>query len=344
MREPASSKVSFGGVEVCEFDSESSVDDRVIEWWTDDYKQRERLDNWDVPELTLRSDIAENFPVILESLESTEDGRERFRVLFDEDRLEEWAATRAESNDEHAEYAEWVQTRLVFALNQYSYKYRIESVGGPNSDHIVIFAMAHASAPRRIRAAIPTLSSFPVTWEQDRADHTRHLVKIHQKRVTDEGTDPIALADALFEAMTLCQDSTFEMITTIDSPYLFVVTIPTAAPPKRYVCECKHCGGTAAPTSIAPVATYAPAVPKPIAAATAPAPAVPKAVSTGPRALDVMKANRLAWEKDGLIHRIKRRAGSSADRIIAELQSCSNCTVQVTPSDREFMCIVTMLR
>ncbi len=340
----AASTVRFGGREVYEFDSESPVDDRIVEWWTNEYKERERLDNWEVPDLTLRSDIAEHFPVVLEALEATADGRERFRVLFDEERLEEWASTRAESNDENMEYADWVQTRLVFALNQYAYKYRVESVGGPGADHVAIFAMAHPSAPRRGRAAIPTLRSFPVTWDRDPADHTRHLIKPHMKRLSEGDAEPHDLILELLEKLLECDDCTVEYMPVGAAPtYIMTVIIPTAAPAAPAAAPLPAPKLTAAPLpAAAPLSAAAPLpAPKPVVMGGAGA---ARPLFSGPRAIDIMKANRLAWDRDALdtrIHRIKRRAGD-CDRIIAELAKCGNCTVVATPKDRQYMCVVTM--
>lgn len=311
----------------------AEADDRIVEWWTEEYKTAERLDNWEVPDLTRRSDIADNFPVVLEPLEPTADGRERFRVMYDEDRLEEWANTRAESNDENAEYAEWVQTRLVFALKQYSYKYRVESVGGPGADHVVIFAMAHQSAPRRGRAAIPTLRSFPVMWDRDPADHTRHLIKPHMKRLSETDADPTEVILQLLDKLLECDDCTVEyMPVGAAATYIMTVIIPSAEPPAVSPPPPPSTKWSGFSDTVVPLA---------------PSLATP----SGSRAIDVMKAYHLAWdrdESDPRIHRIKRRAGDTqlksrtGDSRIAELEKCVDCTVKVTPEDRVYMCVVTI--
>ena len=325
-----------------------TTDERVVEWWTDEYKTTERLANYEVPDLTLRSDITDNFPVVLAPLEPTADGRERFRVLYDEERLEEWASTRAESNDENAEYAEWVQTRLVFALNQYSYKYKVESVGGLAADHVLIFAMAHPSAPRRGRAAIPTLRSFPVSWDRDPADHTRHLIKPHMKRLREGEDEPNAVISQLLEKLLECDDCTVEYMPIGAAPtYIMTVIIPSAEPPATALpppAPLRDHAREPVPAKIATPAVAVPAVAAAVAMGGAGAGTIVRSVPAGPRAIDVMKANRLAWDRDALdtrIHRIKRRAGDTA-HIIAELQKCGNCTVEVTPKDRIYMCVVTL--
>lgn len=302
-------------------------DERVIEWWTDEYQTAERLADWEVPDLTLRSDIEEHFPVVLQALPASEDGRERFVVKFD-DRLHMWAETRAESYDEHDEYADWVQTRLIFALRQYSHKYRMESEG--SADHVAIFAMAHPSAAaRRARAAIPTLRGFPVSWDRDPADHTRHLIKLHSKRAADERVDLIKMADDIVDALAECKDCTFEPAET-GSQYLMIVTIPTAEPPAAAPAP------RPAPVHVAPVAP-------------APRPAAPALGGaggpSGPRALDVMRANRLAWDRDrrdGRIHHIKHRSRDQEPRILAELSKCSDCKVEPTPRDADYMCTLIL--
>jgi hypothetical protein len=306
-------------------------DDRTVEWWTDEYKTAERLADFEVPDLTLRDYIVEHFPVVLQALPASDDGRERFVIKFD-DRVDEWADMHAESNDEHADYADWVQTRLVFALRQYSHKYRIESAGG--EDHVVIFAMAHPSAAaRRARAAIPTLRGFPVSWDRDPADHTRHLIKLHSKRAADERVDLDQMAKDMVDALVECKDCTIAPPkATDDSLYLMVVTIPTAEAP----------AAVAAPR-YAPAAVvtprYAPAV-------VAPAPAMGGAGGPSrPRALDVMRANRLAWDRDhrdSRVHRIKHRSRDQEPRILAELARCCDCSVDPTPRDPEYMCVMTL--
>lgn len=296
---------------------------RIVEWWTEEYKIAERLEDWDVPDLTLRSDIEEHFPVSVLPLPASEDGRERFVVTFDA-RVDEWATTRAESHEEFIDYADWVHTRLVFALRQYSHKYRLESERG--DDYVVIFSMAHPSAAaRRGRAAIPTLRGFPVTWDRDPVDHTRHLVKIHYRRISDERVDPVRIAENLVDALFECKDCTFEAAPA-DSPYLLIVTIPTAEPP-----------------AVAAAAAPAPAVaaPAPAAAAAAPAhrPFVPVLLSHG-----------LVWKFDELdrrIHKIERVArghrvinAEQEAAILKDLANCTDCTVERCPGNRQFMFIV----
>jgi hypothetical protein len=303
----------------------NEYDDRIVEWWTDEYKTAERLADFEVPDLTLRDYIEEHFPVVIQMLPASEDGRERFVVKFDS-RVDEWAETRAESNDENADYADWVQTRLVFALRQYSHKYRIESEGG--DDHVAIFAMAHPSAAaRRARAAIPTLRGYPVTWDRDPTDHTRHMIKLHSKRAADEGDNIYKLMDDMVDALVECKDCTIAP-SEAGSPYLIVVTIPTAE---------------------APAAAPAPA----------PRPAMAAAMggAGGPRHrpfIPVLQAKNLMWkqdERDRSVHFIKRDARGyrklSADEqneIIRELRTCTDCTIELCPpSDRAFFCIVTKL-
>jgi hypothetical protein len=285
-------------------------DDRIVKWWTEESISDERTQDWSVPDLTLRNDIEAHFPVRLESMPATEDSSERFRVVFDTERLGEWARTRAESHDEYVDYADWVQTRLVYALRQYKYKYMIESVGAFDADYVVIFSMAHPSA-RRGRAAIPTLCNFPVKWDRDSADHTRHMVKPNLKRISEAGIAPEKVATDLFDALQQCADCTIELA-EVGSPYILIVTIPSALPPTA----------ESAPAPRAPTPVLAPA---------------------GMRALDVMRANRLAWNRVGRKHFIKHRAPEHEARILAELAKCSDCTIELTPSDAEYMCVLTLL-
>ncbi len=319
-------------------------DERVVEWWTDEYKTAERLEGWEVPDLTLRSDIEEHFPVVLQSLPASEDGRERFVVKFD-DRVDEWAAMRAESQDENAEYADWVQTRLVFALRQYSHKYRLESEGGESRDHVAIFAMAHPSAAaRRARAAIPTLLGFPVKWRRDRTDHTRHFIELDPKRM-NETYDPAKLTEDMVDALTECKDCTFEAVES-GSPYLMIVTIPSAEPP-------------AAAPAPRPAPRPTPVHAAPAAAAPVPAPRPAMGGAGGYRHkpfIPILLSKKIQWKQDALdrsVHRIRldvrTASGSRAlsadeqNEIVHELRTCTDCRVELCPRDRMFFCIVTKL-
>lgn len=293
-------------------------DDRIVKWWTESYKIDERTQDWEVPNLTLRKDIETYFPVRLESMPAAEDSHaERFRIVFDTMRLEECRAY-ADSHDEYEDYAEWVQTRLVFALNQYKHKYIIESVGAYDADYVVIISMAHSSA-RRYRAAIPTLLGFPVTWTQDPSDHTRHLIKPHLKRIRDSGVAPEKIANDLLDALQQCADCTLESPEP-ESPYILIVKIPSAAPPAPE------------PAPVAPASALR------VAAA-----AVAVAAATTPRALDVMRANRLAWDREGRKHFIKHRTREQEARILDELAACSDCTIERTPTNLVYMCVLTLL-
>jgi hypothetical protein len=347
-----SGKIQWGDLEMISNSTIKAVckddeyDDRTVEWWTDEYKTAERLADFEVPDLTLRDYIEEHFPVVIQSLPASEDGRERFVIKFDE-RLNTWAETRAESNDEREEYAEWVQTRLIFALRQYSHKYRLESEG--DDDHVAIFAMAHPSAAaRRTRAAIPTLRGFPVSWDRDLLDHTRHLIKLHNKRAADECVDLITMADNMEDALIECKDCTIEPAES-GSPYLMVVKIPTAAEPA----VAPTTAPTTAPTATAPTATAAPAAPTHAQSAAR----IPMGGAGGPRHrpfIPVLQAKNLMWkqdDRDRSVHLIKREARGyhklSADEqndIIRSLHACTDCTVDLCPpSDRVFFCIVTKL-
>ena len=102
--------------------------------------EEEMLENWSVPDLTLRKGIWENFPVSLVKIDDN-DGTDRYAVVWHRKNLEEWARTRAESFDEYMEYDAWSEWRLRYALDAHSRKYIVEEPR--DDDMILVIAMVH---------------------------------------------------------------------------------------------------------------------------------------------------------------------------------------------------------
>jgi hypothetical protein len=161
-----------------------------------------------------------------------------------------------------------------------------------------------------------------VSWDRDPADHTRHLIKLHCKRAAEERVDIDRLAIDMVDALIECSDCTITPPKATDgSVYQLVVTIPTAEAPRP-----------------APV----------VAAAPRPAPVVAAMGGAGgpsrPRALAVMRAMSLVWHRDSRddrIHYVKHRRDQEP-RILAELARCYDCTIELTPRDPDYMCVITM--
>lgn len=127
------------------------------------------LENWTMPNLTLRKGIWENFPVTLTPL-GDNDGTERYAVEWHKKNLREWRDARSASYDEWMEYQAFAEFRLIHALRAYAHKYTIEPPR--NKDQILVLAMVH-SGPREAAAGprVPVLRKlndikehFPVVW------------------------------------------------------------------------------------------------------------------------------------------------------------------------------------
>lgn len=130
-------------------------------------EEEEMLENWSVPDLTLRKGIWENFPVSLVKIDDG-DGTDRYAVVWHRKNLEEWAKTRAESYDEYQEYDAWCEWRLRYALEAHSRKYIVEEPR--DDDMILVIAMVHA--PKDADAPVEKSTSSVVTTASDPAPVT----------------------------------------------------------------------------------------------------------------------------------------------------------------------------
>ncbi len=136
------------------------------------FKAREEaaiLEDYIVPDLTMRKGIWENFPVIVDKIPSA-DGTDRYALKWHKGNLAEWKKTRAASWDEYQEYEFYTEFRLLHALRKYPHKYRLEPPR--NGDEIVVIAMVHGE-PRADAAPVPRLvrlndikDHFPVVWKE----------------------------------------------------------------------------------------------------------------------------------------------------------------------------------
>lgn len=205
----------------------------VIDWnETDDL-----LENWTVPDLTLRKGIYENFPVTV-ILYATEGGKQYYSVAWHRKNLTEWRDTRPTSMDEAFDYQYFCEWRLNYALEQYSHIYTVlparndkelfvlmtdaptakdvaeETVApvavAPLAVAPVAATAAPVAAPAR-RRALDVLRSFPVSWDRD---GPAHYIKIHHKNIqalaASKGASVTAVtADVhadLLEALAGCSD------------------------------------------------------------------------------------------------------------------------------------------
>lgn len=141
-----------------------------------DMYEREALENWTIPNITLRKGIWENFPVVLTPIDDG-DGTDRYAVTWHRRNLAVWRNERPCSYDEHMEYEGFTQVRLEYTLAVYSHKYEVED---PRSeDQLCVIRMVHApveesteaptSAPAEESTKAPT--SAPAS-EDDEGEFT----------------------------------------------------------------------------------------------------------------------------------------------------------------------------
>jgi hypothetical protein len=149
------------------------------------------LDDWTVPDLTLRKGIWEHFPVILDKIGSSRDGHERYALLWHKTNLKEWKTSRSATYDEWMEYKAYAEFRLFHALKAHSHIY---TVLPPEKDtQIAILEMVEkASKPDDSR--LPVLRKlndikdfFPVVWKrvEGRAGKSTYGLELLRKGVEE---------------------------------------------------------------------------------------------------------------------------------------------------------------
>lgn len=208
--------------------------------------EEEALDGYIVPDLRLRKNIWETYPVNLHQIrKSFADGADRYSIVWDEDRVEEWRemCSKATTHSHHLDYEFWEETRMLHALNKHSHKYSVEPAR--HDGEICVIAMVFTpreegssnSASSSVAAvpAIPTkdralqvLNRFPVAWKRDGSLHSIevHRGKMSEKvpnfmRMSAEQQRPHieTLKRDLLAALALCDDC----VVTLSSTYLCVV-------------------------------------------------------------------------------------------------------------------------
>ena len=210
-----------------------------------DLDEWDLFNNWDMPNLTLRKHIWENFPVSLLEVESA-DGIERYAIVWHEKNLVEWPETRTiYTADEHEFYERFCYERLMRALQAHSHKYSIEPAHTYNyvkaqtrePRQICIIAMvssssraaAAAEAPRveallveapRAEAVvavevpraearknmISVLLKYPVSWERDTRNNKIHYIQPNVQKLQQRGLTINDIAFDLRRELELCYD------------------------------------------------------------------------------------------------------------------------------------------
>jgi hypothetical protein len=101
------------------------------------------MSGWTIPNINLRKAIWENFPVSLLPVASN-DGTDRYSVVWHRKNFEDWRNSRAETWDEHQDYDIFCERRLMLALAAHSHKYVVEPAR--SGDEICVIAMVHSEA------------------------------------------------------------------------------------------------------------------------------------------------------------------------------------------------------
>ena len=103
-----------------------------------DIKQdiEEILEDYVPPDLKLRKNIWENFPVALTKLED-KDGVDRYGVAWHVKNLIEWRKTRPKSWDEYNDYEIWNYIRLKYALKKHPKQYKILPARNPSQLFVI---------------------------------------------------------------------------------------------------------------------------------------------------------------------------------------------------------------
>ena len=187
--------------------------------------EEEILEGWTMPDLKLRKNIWENFPVSLIPLADA-DGTDRYAVVWHEKNLEEWRSTRALSWDEFQEYEDYACMRLMYALRAHSHKYRIEEAR--SSRHVCVIAMVHSDtvisaipvvpttvivpsaavivATRSSPKAMNVLKGFAVSWDRDTLNSKIHFIKPHMMKLKALGLTGKDIESDLMNELSLCDD------------------------------------------------------------------------------------------------------------------------------------------
>ncbi len=122
------------------------------------------LEDYIVPDLTLRRGIWENFPVVLEEIAPV-GGHKAYAVKWHRANLKDWKQSRSASWDEFMEYEAFAEFRLLHSLRSHAHKYRVEK---PKDDtEIVRLVALHepanaagAAAPPRAAAAAAAVPAY----------------------------------------------------------------------------------------------------------------------------------------------------------------------------------------
>jgi len=140
--------------------------------------EREYLDDYIVPDLTMRKGIWEHFPVIVNQI-----GPNLFEIVWHKANLKEWRQSRSASWDEFQEYETYAEFRLIHALRQMPHKYKL--LPSKKESQIILFEMVGAVAepvfkgPKLLRLN-DIKAHFPIVWHPapGRAGETTYAIEL----------------------------------------------------------------------------------------------------------------------------------------------------------------------
>lgn len=167
--------------------------------------EEDALSGWTVPDLRLRKNIWENFPVNVNAVRSP-DCTERYALTWNSANLRTWRTERANSYEEAMEYELYCEIRLLHALQQHSRWYVVEPP--QNESQICILAMVHGTDSDASTVSTndtPVLRSvkdirkhFPVNWKQE-----GNVVRLefHRMNLRASGVTESDMRDRLLEAV-----------------------------------------------------------------------------------------------------------------------------------------------
>jgi len=178
----------------------------------------EALEDFVVPDLTLRKGIWENWPVVLKPIDNG-DGTARYSIEWHWANLEKSFETTAHGNLDLLEWQDILRIRLLHALGVYNNKYTVEAAR--DNHQICVIAMVHgtrveatatatntpvpAAMRNGVRRALDILKMAPVTWDRD---GNKHMVKLHNKKCKELGLSESTVKTNLMAELATCGDCT----------------------------------------------------------------------------------------------------------------------------------------
>ncbi len=113
--------------------------------------EEEALEDYIVPDLTMRRGIWENFPVVTEEIEPA-GGFKRYAIMWHRKNLKEWRESRSASWDEYMEYEAFAEFRLFHTLRKFEHIYRLEKPRN-DSELVILVALKEPVSPPRTAGA-----------------------------------------------------------------------------------------------------------------------------------------------------------------------------------------------